>query len=183
MTRRRIYHLLEQPSRADRLSWFVELALIALIIASVVAVALETVPELFIAWYRQFQTFDLLVTLVFTVEYAARLWVSVEAAPDLPPWEARLRHALTPIALIDLVAILPFYLTLFMPLEMVPVSVPDSVPVPVWRLSVTPVFCVTFAEDPSASLVVTVTENGVPAVCVEIAPTPRCVATPADGAV
>ena len=117
MTRRRIYHLLEQPSRADRLSWFVELALIALIIASVVAVALETVPELFIAWYRQFQTFDLLVTLVFTVEYAARLWVSVEAAPDLPPWEARLRHALTPIALIDLVAILPFYLTLFMPLD------------------------------------------------------------------
>lgn len=115
--RRRLYELLEKPSRADRLSFALEIALITLILTSVVAVALETVPGIYAAYHREFRLFDLLVTLAFTLEYGARVWAAPEAAPGLPPWRARLRYLVSPMALVDLVAILPFYLTLVLPLD------------------------------------------------------------------
>ena len=68
------------------------------------------------AEYRtQFHLFDLLSVSVFTAEYVLRLWACVEAEPDLTPLQARLRYARSPIALVDLAAVLPFYLALFMP--------------------------------------------------------------------
>ncbi|WP_323777691.1 ion transporter [Leisingera sp.] len=95
------------------MAWFLEIALIVAIIASVVAVALETVPGIFARYGTEFHNFDLLITAIFTVEYAARVWASAEAAPDQPAWRVRLRYVLTPMAVIDLIAILPLYLTLF----------------------------------------------------------------------
>lgn len=115
--RRRVYQLLEQPSRTDGLSRVVGIALITLILASVSAVALETVPELFARYRVEFRLFDLVVTLAFTVEYVARVWAAPEGASKETAWEARLRYLRSPMAVIDLVAILPFYLTLFIPLD------------------------------------------------------------------
>lgn len=115
--RHRVWQILEQPSRADPVSRVIEITLIAMILASVVAVALETVPEIFAAHRGTLLGLDRVIVAVFTVEYAARLWASAEAEPDLPPWRARLRYALSPLAIIDLIAILPFYLTLFLPFD------------------------------------------------------------------
>ncbi|KAA0914675.1 ion transporter [Aquicoccus porphyridii] len=116
--RHRVFQVLENPNRADRLSWAVEIGLIVLILASVTAVALETVPELFARFHTEFRLFDLLITLAFTVEYIARVWAAPEDKPDKPAWLARLHYMRSPMAIIDLVAILPFYLALFMPLDL-----------------------------------------------------------------
>lgn len=115
--RHRVYQTLENPSRTDRASWAIEIGLILLIFASVTAVALETVPDLFARYRVEFRRFDLFVTLAFSVEYVARVWAAPEARPDEPAWQARLRYMRSPMAVIDLVAILPFYLTLLMPLD------------------------------------------------------------------
>ncbi|MGR3462909.1 MAG: ion transporter [Roseovarius sp.] len=115
--RHRVYHILESPSRADRASWVIEIGLIALILSSVTAVALETVPALFARFRGEFRLFDLCVTLAFTVEYVARVWAAPEAAPDKPAWQVRLRYMRSPMAVIDLIAVLPFYLALVMPLD------------------------------------------------------------------
>lgn len=115
--RHRVYQTLENPSRTDRVSWAIEIGLIVLIFASVTAVALETVPDLFARYRVEFRFFDLFVTLAFSVEYVARVWAAPEARPDEPAWQARLRYMRSPMAVIDLVAILPFYLTLLMPLD------------------------------------------------------------------
>ncbi|TPE51018.1 ion transporter [Amaricoccus solimangrovi] len=116
--RARIHQILEQPSRTDRLSWAVELGLIALVLANVIGVALETEPALHAEYRWEFFLFDALSVGIFTVEYALRLWVSPEGNPRKPPWRARLRYARTPMALVDLVAILPFYLALVFPLNL-----------------------------------------------------------------
>jgi voltage-gated potassium channel len=49
---------------------------------------------------------------VFTVEYLLRAWSVIEQSEaDLErPWRARIRYLVTPLALADLLAILPFYL-------------------------------------------------------------------------
>ena len=56
--------------------------------------------------------------LIFTIEYAARIWSSIEVPflKRLPPTEARIKFAMRPYLIIDLLAILPFYLSLDYPL-------------------------------------------------------------------
>lgn len=56
------------------------------------------------------EAFGVLSTVVFTVEYAARLWACVEVHEYASSWSGRLRWALKPLSLIDLVALLTFYL-------------------------------------------------------------------------
>jgi voltage-gated potassium channel len=73
------------------------------------------VPRLRAGYEPIFVAVEFCSALVFTVEYALRLWASAEhpALRHLPHWRARLRHALTPAGVIDLLAILPFYLAYF----------------------------------------------------------------------
>ena len=115
--RHRAYMMLEHPTRSDRPSWGLELLLIMLVLVSVIAVSLETVPSLAVQYARQFQRFDLAVTLVFTLEYLARIWVAPEGAPGLSATQSRLRYLRSPMAIVDLLAILPFFLALFIPMD------------------------------------------------------------------
>lgn len=92
---------------ADRI---VAVSLMVLILANGLAVMLETVKPIERNYSSFFYGFEIFSVAVFTLEYVLRLWV----APLNPRYEkpimGRLRYALTPLALIDLVAILPFYL-------------------------------------------------------------------------
>lgn len=83
--RHRVYQILENPNRSDRLAMIGDLILIFLIVGSVTAVALETVPDLFAKYRTGFRSFDLIVTVIFTIEYAARLWSAPEGDPRCPP--------------------------------------------------------------------------------------------------
>lgn len=84
------------------------LSLIALNVALVVVGTVERVQALAGPFLYGFEVFSV---IVFTVEYVARLWACVEADDyDGRPVRYRLRFALTPLALVDLLAVLPFYL-------------------------------------------------------------------------
>lgn len=113
-----VYEILERPSRAHKLSWIIEIALIVLIILNVIAVALETVQSIYEAHRHLFLAFDIFSVIVFTIEYVTRVWASPAGQPDLPSWKARLRYMRTPMAVIDLAAILPFYLSLILPIDL-----------------------------------------------------------------
>lgn len=116
--RRRVYFLLEHPTRENKLSILLEIALIFLIITNVVSVALETMGDLYEAHHTTFLIFDTFSVGVFTVEYITRVWASAEREPKLPPWQARLRYMRSYVAVIDLIAIVPFYLGLFFPIHL-----------------------------------------------------------------
>jgi voltage-gated potassium channel len=94
--------------------------IIVLILANVAAVVLESYPPYTAAFGRAFWWFELFSVGVFTAEYVARLWSVVEAPRNkgLNPTLARLRYALSPLALIDLAAILPFYLAFLVPVDL-----------------------------------------------------------------
>jgi voltage-gated potassium channel len=57
---------------------------------------------------------------VFTFEYLARVWAAVERDDGRyrAPVRGRIRYMVSPLALIDLLAILPFYLTFLVPLDL-----------------------------------------------------------------
>jgi voltage-gated potassium channel len=114
--RHRAYEVLEQAMPGDRLAQYVHAFLMFLIVLSVTAVVLESVPSLQEEFGIQFFIVEIVTIMVFTVEYALRLWASVDYPPyrHMPPFQARLRFSLTGGAIVDLLTILPFYLSLFL---------------------------------------------------------------------
>ncbi|PEN06085.1 potassium channel protein [Longimonas halophila] len=81
-----------------------------LIVLSVLGVILESVGSLHETYNTLFSTFEAIAVVIFTVEYAGRLWACTLIPRFQNPVTGRLRWAITPLALIDLISILPFYL-------------------------------------------------------------------------
>jgi voltage-gated potassium channel len=117
--RRRVYSVLEGDSGADALSRIVHIGIIGLILVSVVTVILESVPSLERRFGAFFLSVEIVAGLIFTTEYALRLWSAVEHAPlrGQRPWHARWLFAREPSMIIDLVAIIPFFLAFIAPDE------------------------------------------------------------------
>lgn len=112
-----VYELLEDEERPHALSRPLQRALVALILISVAGVILDSEPAINAGWGRWLAALEYACVGVFTVEYAARIWVAVEdrAGRYAHPVRGRLRYALTPMALIDLLAILPTWLGFLFP--------------------------------------------------------------------
>lgn len=82
-----------------------DIALIVIILLSVVVVMLDSMPDLHGDYGRLFLQLEWFCTGFFTLEYLLRLWCS----PN------RKRYALSTFGIVDLLAILPTYIALFMP--------------------------------------------------------------------
>ena len=115
--RRRIYLVLEQGPVGDGLGILVDRLLVVLILINLIAVALESVPEYRAHYALAFNLVELFSLAVFTVEYGLRLWVAIEHGPHrhLAAVRARLKYALSPAGLVDLVVVLPFWFALVLP--------------------------------------------------------------------
>ena len=95
----------------------VDIFLITLILSNVFLIILETVPSISIQYRAALTYFEIFSVVIFTVEYLLRLWSCVEDDMDAQSskkW-SRLRWLFSPLGLIDLLAILPFYIFLFIP--------------------------------------------------------------------
>ena len=110
--RRGAFLMLEGIGRNEGPGRVIDVFLVVLIVTNVAAVILETVESLSIAFGPIFFGFELFSVAVFTLEFFVRLWICVEERTDTQtmPWTARFKYVFTPYALIDLFAILPFYL-------------------------------------------------------------------------
>ena len=86
--------------------------LLALIILSTIAVVLETVEGIYDRLSVVFVVFEIFTVAVFTVEYLLRFWSCVEDERYCRPFVGRLRYAITFYAVVDFLAIFPFYLAL-----------------------------------------------------------------------
>lgn len=93
-------------------------AVLLLIVSNVCALVLGTIPvgppgdrrSIEDVYASAFSAFEWVSVVVFTVEYLLRLWSVTVDLRYARPIAGRLRYAITPLALIDLAAVLPFYL-------------------------------------------------------------------------
>jgi voltage-gated potassium channel len=116
-TRRRIAELLEAQRRDDPWARVIDVFLIALIFTNIIVIVFETEPGLHTRYYGLFWGFEVFSVAIFTLEYLLRLWSCVEedGLSNMPHGKARLRWARSPLGIIDLLAILPFYVFLLLP--------------------------------------------------------------------
>ena len=112
--RRFLYALVETGYQGYPPGRTFDITLVTVIVLNIAATAMATVPESGEAWLRLYRFVEWAAVAIFTFEYVVRAWVAVEdpRARDMRPWSWRLRYLATPLALIDLVAILPSYLEL-----------------------------------------------------------------------
>ena len=91
--------IVEQPeSRSGRIFG---LTIQALIVLSLVAFSVETIPDISDEWRRALGIFEVVTVAIFTIEYLTRLFLA----------ERKLAFATSFFGIVDLVAILPFYLS------------------------------------------------------------------------
>src|SRR6516225_820941 len=96
--RRRLYEILEHGSIGDRIGPLFARFIIALIIVNLVVITLQSVPALEATYAPLFTAVEVLSLIVFTLEYALRIWVAAEHAPfqNLSESKARWRYLRSP---------------------------------------------------------------------------------------
>lgn len=110
-----VFRVLETAQDDDFASRFVDVCLVMLIALSVLAVILESIPGFEAKYGATLALFEAFTIAAFTIEYVLRMWSCVESDENSAarPLLARLRYAVSFHAVIDLLAILPFYLLAF----------------------------------------------------------------------
>ncbi len=100
LNKKRIKHIVEEnQSRSGK---FFDLFIQSLIVLSIISFSVETLPDINIQLRKILQGFEFFSVAIFTVEYLLRLYVS----------DKKIKFVFSFYGIIDLVAILPFYLSL-----------------------------------------------------------------------
>ncbi len=117
--RRSVHAVIEGGRRGYLPGRVFNAVLMTTIVINVATVVLGTLPDI-PAWvHLLFERIELASVALFTVEYVLRLWVSIDDPHRQfrHPLFGRLRYAVTPMAIIDLIAIAPFFLGHFTGIE------------------------------------------------------------------
>jgi voltage-gated potassium channel len=105
--RQRLYIQLEPDAWPGKGLSPTNLALVVLILIAVAQAVLDTEPTITQGRERLFADLEFGIGIIFLIEYVARLWVEVDNPKFRGSRFPRLRYALTPIAIIDLLAVIP----------------------------------------------------------------------------
>src|SRR5262245_16334832 len=104
--RREVHDILEVGGDAHHMGRVVNGFIITLIFLNAITFAADTVPELAERYGWEFKAFNVFSVIVFTIEYVLRVWSAVEIPMLSRPLhgQARLRFAMRPMMIIDLLA-------------------------------------------------------------------------------
>ncbi len=89
-----------------------------LIVLNVFAIVLESYEEVRVEYGVLCYYFEVFSVIVFSIEYALRFWTADLEYKGMQPVFSRVKFAFSFYGLIDLFAILPFYLPLFFPFDL-----------------------------------------------------------------
>ncbi|MBQ6175524.1 MAG: ion transporter [Clostridia bacterium] len=113
--KKRIFAIISKADEGDRASKVFDNCIMILIVLSVVSIILESYRNLAQNYAVAFRIFECISIAVFTVEYALRIWTADLLYPGAK--HPRLRYMRSFMAVIDLLAILPFFIP-FIPLDL-----------------------------------------------------------------
>ena len=112
--KRSVFSIIQPDRDGSVLSKVFDIFITVLILGSVTSVFVSTfdLPD---EMQEMLSSFDAIVSVIFTVEYAVRLWTADCLYPEKSSFAARCRYVVSAMAIIDLLAILPFWLPMILP--------------------------------------------------------------------
>ncbi|MBQ1884457.1 MAG: ion transporter [Bacteroidales bacterium] len=108
--RRKIFALFSEETRDKGFPKYFNYFIMTLILVNVVSMILETVQPIYKPYSAYFHAFELFVIAVFTCEYIMRILTADLAFPCGNRFKSILKYMFSFYGLIDLLAILPFYM-------------------------------------------------------------------------
>jgi hypothetical protein len=115
---KRIYSYLLDPEVKGNLQGPIESFVAVLILLNVGLMLLETIPQIYEPYAKLFHTIDTISIYIFTLEYVVRFALAPHQRDLQGKRFPRLSYAKSPFAVIDLLSILPFYLSAFIALDL-----------------------------------------------------------------
>jgi voltage-gated potassium channel Kch len=110
--RQKVFSLLNPTPTSGNLHHIVDDLIVISVLFSVISIILETVSWIHAPFQKEFYVIELFTVTVFSVEYIGRVYSCCEDARYQEPILGRLRYIFTIGALIDLVAVAPFFVGL-----------------------------------------------------------------------
>lgn len=105
--KKRVFEIISKAENGDHASQIFDYSIMALIALSILSIILESFANIYEKWHSVFQVFEIITVVVFTIEYILRVWTADLLYPDAK--HPRLKYIFSVMAIIDLLAILPFY--------------------------------------------------------------------------
>ena len=113
----RLFEIITSPNEPSKASRIFDIFIICLIILNVITVIADTfkLSEWLsnILWWV-----EVVSVVIFTAEYLLRIYTADLMYPELTPFRARLKYMRSFMAVIDLLAILPFYIPYIIPIDL-----------------------------------------------------------------
>jgi voltage-gated potassium channel len=116
INKRRIYEIVEKSEQKDIASSIFDWFIIILIFLNIIAVIYGSFQTIGTKNSQLLQIFEYYSIIVFTIEYLLRLWTAGFKYPDSK--HPYIRYVFSFMAIIDLLAILPFYLPFVVKFDM-----------------------------------------------------------------
>lgn len=113
--RRRIREILHIVASDDKAAKWVNACILTVIALNVVASVLETEVTFASRWQGELQVLEVVSVVLFSIELCLRVWTATESRTPRGAFIDRCRYLVKPVVLVDIAAILPFYLTAFLP--------------------------------------------------------------------
>lgn len=117
-TKERIFVIIEVGREGDKVSINFDRFILLLIVINVLAIILESFKNLYVQYNSYFSIFEVFSIVIFTAEYLARVWTADLKYKDIKKMNAIAKQVRTPMAIIDLLAILPFYVPAILPVDL-----------------------------------------------------------------
>ncbi len=108
--KRRVYEVMNAAKKGDVLSKVYDIFAIVVILASVAIVIVETFIKENTPMYTALFIVEVVFTCLFTIEYVLRVWIAEYEYPNLDSEHAKTKYIFSFMAIMDLLAIMPFFL-------------------------------------------------------------------------
>jgi len=115
--KKRIFNIIHPVGKGSIASHIFDWFIIFLIVINVFIIILDTFS--FTDSIKHiFLQVELWTVIIFSIEYLLRFWTADYIYPDKKPFAARIKYAFTFMAIVDLLAVLPFYLPFIFPFDL-----------------------------------------------------------------
>jgi len=113
----KIFKIIQPADNSSVLSKMFDLVIVTLILINTVTIIAATF-SLSALKIRIFLIIEIVSVIIFSVEYILRLWTADLLYPEKKPFIARIKLFFSPMAIVDLLAILPFYIPFLLPIDL-----------------------------------------------------------------
>lgn len=104
----RVNEIIDKGKPGDILSKIYDIVSVLLILVSVSFILVETFP-LPNAVHNAIYVFELIIAIIFAIEYVLRVWTAPIDFPEMRPDKARMKYIFSFISLVDLLSIVPVF--------------------------------------------------------------------------